>query len=258
MEDINTYLFNLDKCLTLKKIDKDKIEISIAYIKQKIWGIFQERLFDVRVFGSYTKETFIQVDNEADVDILVIFKKREFVPETYLKQIKKIAELHYSRSIVYPDHPTIVIELDHIKFEIVPAIFASENEFKIPAPRMTELKWTGTNPSELHQKLHRKDGNNNNLIIPVIRIIKYWNFLKGKPFSSFEIERRVISKLYDCKTIKDYFFVAANSLEEIVKTPQQKSFFEEIKLKRSRLRTLEQNKLIEYIELELTSFIPIP
>lgn len=255
--DTNAYLNKLDQYLILGNTEKEKIDKSISFIKQKLWGIFQDRLSDVKVFGSYTKDTFITQDEDADVDILVTFKSKDFQPQTYLNQIKSFAADNYPRSNVYPDHPTIAIELEHIKFEIVPAIFVSTDEVKIPAPRTKELKWILSNPSRIQTKLTQKDKDNKGLIKPAIRIIKYWNYLNEKPFSSFDIEKQIVNKLYDCRDLKDYFHSASYSLTDIATTEQQKRFVETMKEKRRRLKILEAHKIPEYIEPELSSILPM-
>ena len=131
--DINTYLTTLAKKLVIDPDSKKKIEVSISHLKENMWGLFQDRLVEVAVFGSFDRETFIESDTEADVDILVNFKQKEFQPDTYLKQIRELCNKKYSRSDIYPDHPTIVIDMEHIKFEIVPSYNYSSDTVKIPA-----------------------------------------------------------------------------------------------------------------------------
>jgi predicted nucleotidyltransferase len=258
MIDSNTYLNNLDKYLTLDTNEKEKIDKSIGFIKQKLWGIFQDRLFEVKVFGSYAKDTFISKDEDADVDILVTFKSKDFQPQTYLNQIKSFAADNYPRSNIYPDHPTIAIELEHIKFEIVPAIFVSTEEVRIPAPRTKELKWITSNPTRIQTKLNQKDKDNKGFIKPAIRIMKYWNHLNGKPFSSFDIEKQLVNKSYDSlKDLKDYFHSCSYSLTDIATTIEQKKFVEVIKERRRRLRILETHNIPEYIETELSTILPL-
>jgi len=258
MIDSNTYLNKLDKCLVLDNNEKEKIDKSIRFIKQKLWGIFQDRLYDVKVFGSYAKDTFISKDEEADVDILVTFKSKDFQPQTYLNQIETFAAENYPRSNIFPDHPTIAIELEHIKFEIVPAIFVSTDEVRIPAPRTKELKWILSNPTRIQAKLNQKDKDNKYFIKPTIRIIKYWNCLNGRPFASFDIEKQLVNKNYDsCKDLKDYFYSCSYGLIDIATTIEQKKFVEEIKERRRRLKILEERNILEYIETELTTILPL-
>ena len=258
MIDVNTYLTSVSKKLEIEPTLKSKIDVSISHLKEKIWGLFQDRLLDVTIIGSFDRDTFIAQDKEADVDILVVFKQKEFQPDTYLKQIRAFAEKNYPRSEVYPDHPTMVIDMEHIKFEIIPSYNYSTDTVKIPAPRTNELKWISSSPIEFKSRVAKKDANNKGLILPLIRIIKYWNAINGKEFSSYDLERLIVNKTYNCSTLTDYYFSATGSLDELAKTEKQKKLLTDLKEKHRRIRVMENYKLPEYIETELTTFLPLP
>lgn len=255
MTDINSYLTELAKRLVIEPNKKEKIEVSISHLKKEVWGLFQNRLSDIVVFGSYDRETIVMTDPDKDVDIMIVFKKNEFQPDTYLKHIKEFCENKYQRSEIYSDHPTVVLEMEHMKIELVPATYYSETAVKIPAPRSKELKWITVSPQEFKNKLQSKDKNNKGLILPIIKIFKHWNVNQGKPFSSYELEKSIIEKLYDCTTLRDYYFSATNAIENILRTDQQKKSFADLKERNRRLRVLEREKLTEYLEQELTAFL---
>ncbi len=255
MTDINTYLTSHAKELLIDPNKKERIDVSIAHLKKEVWGLFQNKLSDIIVFGSYDRETIITTDNEADVDIMILFKKNEFQPDTYLKHLKEFCEKNYPRSVIYPDHPTIAIEMEHIKFELVPTTPYSDSIVKIPAPRSKDLKWISTSPQDFKNKLQSKDKNNKGLILPLVRIYKHWIITHEKPFSSYELEKCIIEKLYDCTTLRDYYFYAASAIESICKTEQQKKSFADLKERNRRLRILEREKFTEYLEPELQAFL---
>lgn len=258
MKDINTYLTELSSYLKIGSQKKEKIETSIEFLKRGIWGHFQDKLTEVEVIGSFDRDTIIMQNIDADVDLIVVFKKRELQPDTYLKQLKDFCIKNYPRSEIYQDHPTIAIDMDHIRFEIVPSYFVSETYKKIPAPKSLEFKWIDTNPKQFKKHVETKDFNNKGLILPIIRILKYWNSLYGKPFSSYEIEKIIVSKLYSCITLRDYFFVATTALIESATTENQINRCSELKERKRRLKILEDHKIIEYIETEIHSFLPLP
>ena len=75
-------------------------------------------------FGSYTRVTILQrkADEESDVDYMVVFdNSNNYTPQTFLDRLKRFAETKYSTSEIYQSSPTIVLELNNIKFELVPA-----------------------------------------------------------------------------------------------------------------------------------------
>lgn len=256
MKDIDTYLIGLSSYLKIDSHKKEKIEISIAFLKKGIWGHFQNRLTEVETIGSFDRDTIIMQDIDADVDLIVVFKQKELQPETYLKQLKDFCIRSYPRSAIYQDHPTIVIDMDHIRFEIVPSYFVSETYKKIPAPKSAEFQWIDTDPRYFKEKVDVKDINNKGIIKQIIRILKYWNNLNEKPFSSYEIEKIIISKTYFCSTLRDYFFSAINAIIESAITENQIDKCNGLKERKRRLKILEEEKIIDYIESEFQSFLP--
>ena len=103
--------------------------------------------------------------------------------------------------------------------------------------------------------MHERDLKYSGNLKPTIRLLKYWNYLQQRPFTSFEIEKQILEKYFECKTLSEYFFSGALSLMDIAKSDKQKKFIELIREKRRRLKILEVNSLNEYIEIELNSFL---
>jgi len=256
--DINFHLTALAKSLIITPEFKQRVDTSISHLKENLWGAFQDRLVEVVNIGSYDRETFVQQDKEADVDMLVVSKKAEFKPETFLKQIREVCERKYSRSEIYQDHPTIVIDMDHVKFEIVPSWLVGGNTVKIPAPRTADLRWIDSAPKDFKAVLNKRDATYKGLIIPLIRIYKYWNCLNGKAFVSFELERFIVNKTLNGSSLRDYFMSLGAYLDELAKTDQQKKAVSGLKEKIRRLKALETNKIPEYIGQEINSFLPTP
>ena len=258
MKDINTFLLELEKTLIIDPAKKEKIDSSIVSLQSKIWGFFQDRLHKIAVFGSYDRQTTVPGDDEMDVDILIVFKQKDFQPQAYLNQLKSFAEENYPRSEVYPDHPTIAIEMNHITFELVPAHHLSSSTFKIPAPRTKELKWISSTPEEFKRRVTLKDSGHKGFIIPLIKILKYWNVLNGKLFVPYELEKYIISRDYTGSHFRDYYFAACANLSLIATTLDQKKVVQELREKNRRLRAMEQIKVFDYIEQEFQSFLPFP
>jgi hypothetical protein len=50
-----------------------------------------------------------------------------------------------------------------------------------------------TSPNEFNKSLTEKNKNHDNLIKPLIRLLKYWNALNKYPFESFELESTVVN-----------------------------------------------------------------
>lgn len=255
--NINEYLTQLSSKLIIEPEKRLRIDASISHLTKNIWGHFQARLSEVTIFGSYDRDTIVPNDENSDVDALIVFKQKEVSPQTYLNQLKEFCAAYYSRSEIYQDFPTVVIDMDHMKFEIVPSYLTWDSTQKIPASGR-EFKWITTSPGEFKKSVETKDANNKKLIKPLIRIYKYWNVRNNKPFGSFELEKFIINKTYLCEDIRGYFISVAYSLSELASTDQQKKAVISLKERCRRLKVLEAEKMSEYIEQELQAFLPFP
>ena len=264
MSDINLYLATLAKKLSVTKEEREKIDTSINYLKGKVWERFQDRLDKVEVFGSYDRDTSLSpsIDQNADVDILVIFKTNDYQPNTFLNHLNEFAKNLYQRSDVSPDHPAITIELNHVKFELVPAYWEvntfSDDDLMIPAPRNKEIKWIETEPQKLKEDLERKNNRENQMITPLVILVKYLNYLHGKPYDSYIIEQFAISRSYPDSGLKNYLYEIINDMTTNSQTEAQVAFVNELKLRRKNLLNLEKSGLTDYIEQELAKFLPMP
>lgn len=261
--DIDSYLNKLVKQLSIDKQQRDAINNSVEVLKGKIWAEYRERISSVEIFGSYDRGTELpqSIDDKSDVDILVTFKSNDFQPAILLKQLYQFADDNYNRSDVLTDHPTIVIEMTKVRFEVVPAYiensFFKGDELKIPAPRNKELKWITTEPKKLKEKLVKKNSNENQLIVPLIKLIKYFNVKQGKPFNSFLIEHHVINVDYDGGTLKDYLFKFIENFKTDDANKEQIKFITELRSRRNNLITLQKASMNDYAILELQKFLPL-
>lgn len=119
---VNSYLNDLAQRAIVRDNEKNKINISIENIKSKLKS--DNEVKDIKIFGSYKRGTIIsrKFDENSDIDIMVIFKDDRNKPQTYLNYLKGLIGQKYTRSEIHQDNPTIVLELNHIRFELVPAL----------------------------------------------------------------------------------------------------------------------------------------
>ncbi|MFZ7217215.1 SMODS domain-containing nucleotidyltransferase [Avibacterium avium] len=209
---VNSYLENLAKNLIIRDDEKDSIKRSFDTLKMRLENYFGYEIGFVKKFGSYHRDTILprKYDENSDVDVMVLFNDDSYTPQTYLNRLRRFVERWYSRSEIYQSNPTIVLELNHIKFELVPCIKAGYYEngnYKIPAKASNYSKWILTSPFEFSDELTAKNKLHNSKIKPLIRIMKKWN-AKSKAYSSFELEQKIIDCYFDYRssTIADYLY----------------------------------------------------
>ena len=207
---VNTHLTSLASALVLSDTEKAGITTSIATLKTRLNSYFGNTITNHFEFGSYPRVTILprKVDNNSDIDYMVVFNtatESQKKPQTYLDRLKKFAEAKYSTSEYSQSTPTIVLTLNHIHFELVPAI--SNYGYQIPSPASSWSEWMPTDPIAANKALQDKNVANGSLIKPLVRLIKYWNAKKNYPFASFVLEQYIVNKyFYSCSSLRDYFY----------------------------------------------------
>ena len=212
---VSSYLNDLAEKLIIRDSEKDSISRSFHALESRLSNYFGNDIGFVRKFGSYHRETILPRDYDfnSDVDVLVEFKDKSYKPQTYLSKLKRFAEYWYSRSEIYQSSPTIVLELNHIKFELVPCLEAEWYEggnYKIPSKASDYQEWLLTSPSEFNDELIRKNKAFDYKIKPLIRILKRWNVNTrySKIYDSFKLEEKIVNHSFSYlnSSLKDYFF----------------------------------------------------
>ncbi|HHP0356361.1 TPA: SMODS domain-containing nucleotidyltransferase [Campylobacter lari subsp. concheus] len=201
---VNSYLNNLAEEAIVRDNEKTKIQTSIKAIKERLEIYFGSELESVFLFGSYKRNTIIsrKFDDNSDVDIMVVFKTNGYQlykPETYIKKLKDFMKLRYFQSEIYKDYPTAVLELNHIKFELVPAINHYLNGYQIPC-KDKYYDWMSTNPNDLDGALC-----NNDTLRKLVRIAKIWNARQGYIYKSYELEKWIVNN-YFYGNLSEYFY----------------------------------------------------
>ncbi|MCR2831163.1 hypothetical protein NR402_12845 [Acidithiobacillus ferrooxidans] len=163
-------------------------------------------------FGSSTRGTILprSMDEQSDIDYMVVFSDGSATPQTYLNRLRTFVEKRYGLSEIYQSSPTIVLELNHIKFDLVPATKTWLGALQIPNG---SGGWMTTNPNDFNATLEAKNKEYKSLIKPTIRLFKYWNATAGFPFQSFEMEKWVCGlSFWFLANQKDYFLAVIEKL----------------------------------------------
>ncbi|MBT9548923.1 MAG: nucleotidyltransferase domain-containing protein [Candidatus Sericytochromatia bacterium] len=223
---VNSYLTQLANDSILREVEKDGIQRSLSTISTRITQSFIGHLKSHYPFGSYTRGTILprSMDEHSDIDYIVIFNDSQYRPQTYLNYLATFAINRYQSSEIKQSHPTIVLSLNHIKFELVPAI-EQWNQIKIPS-KNTYDQWIETNPNDFNSTLTNVNSRHNSLIKPLARIMKYWNASKDYIFESYLLEKNIAStgfySLPYNAQLKDYFFLFVQSIRVDYSMPNYK------------------------------------
>lgn len=257
---VGSYLDNLARDLIIRDDEKISIQKSFDTLKSRLENYFGLEIGFVLKFGSYHRETILPRKNDcnSDVDVMILFLDKSYQPQTYLNKLKEFAKYRYSNSEIYQSNPTIVLELNHIKFELVPCILSENSEiYKIPSKVSDYSKWLLTSPFAFNDSLTNKNKAYNYKIKPLIRIMKKWN-AKYRVYTSFELETKIVN-CYSFPlinpTLKDclYHFIGSLSYYDLPYQNQNKvkQFIDkiiEIKNNESEYPSWAEEKIKEIFE----------
>lgn len=209
---VNSYLGNLSSELVLSLGEKDHISNSISTIKSRLDYYFGSNISDKKVFGSYVRGTTLprKADSNSDIDLMVVFKNEDgYKPQTFLNRLKDFAEYYYSTSEIYQSSPTVVLELNHIKFELTPAYVSCGLYFIPNGPS----KWMYSDPDGFYNKLTKCNRNNAYKIKPIVRLLKHWNIQKNyRDMASYLLEKKIAENMIyaysSCTSYTEYLVKA--------------------------------------------------
>lgn len=208
-----SFLTDTSSSAVLSATEQSSIATSITTLQSRMSLHFDSDAIALHFrFGSSTRGTILprSMDERSDIDYMVVFSDSSATPQTYLNRLKAFVERRYGSSEIYQSSPTIVLELNHIKFDLVPATKTWLGEIQIPNGAGG---WMTTNPNDFNATLEAKNKEHKSLIKPTIRLFKYWNATAGFPFQSFEMEKWVCGlSFWFLANQKDYFFAVIDKL----------------------------------------------
>ncbi|MCP5487628.1 MAG: nucleotidyltransferase [Verrucomicrobia bacterium] len=257
---VGTYLSTLASDLVLSSLEKDSIARSISTLSTRLAVHFGSDISNSLQFGSSTRGTILprKADGKSDIDYMVVFDTSvdQKKPQTYLDRLKRFAETKYSRSDIAQSSPTIILSLNHINFELVPAIY--NYGYQIPSPKSHWSDWMSTDPTTADQKIQDKNKGENYQIKPLVRLVKYWNARNGHAFYSFDLEQYIVNDLYwSCTTLRDYFYHFWSRFSCSYNTAQYiKDKVERAKEHARKAQDYEDRGMPTWAELEIKKVVP--
>lgn len=258
---VQSHLECLASKLNLKQDEKDKIVKSVDVLSDRLDSYFDGQLKDHFKFGSYTRGTILprKADEYSDVDYMVIFENpNNYKPQTLLNYLKNFVNYYYRTSEIYQSHPTIILELNHIKFELVPAKKDIWGTVYIPSPSSSYEEWMITDPNAFNTKLTDANTKHYYQIKPLVRLMKYWNRINGSYLSSYELENWISDNFYwSCYNLKDFVYSTFDKITYKYNAPQgYKDKVDRAKRIIAKTKEYEQNDMPYTAQAEIEKLFP--
>ncbi len=216
---VTSYLEATAGNLTMSDAQAEGVERSLVALRRGLGEYFAESVREQITFGSYARRTNLplRVDQYSDVDHMVVFDRQSGeTPKTFLARLKRFAEERYPRSLVKQSSPAVVLVLNHIRFDLVPAYKDWWGDHRIPAPASAADDWLDTDPGDFTPYLERRHRETGYQMKPLIRLMKYWNALNDYPFETHRLEKYVARQWYPfCDTLAEYLDSAFLGLDNM-------------------------------------------
>jgi predicted nucleotidyltransferase len=259
---INNYLKRLASSMLIKNNSITGINISrsLAILNGNLRKHFASDVAYVKVFGSYSRGTILprEFDMNSDVDVLIGFatESMKLKPESYRERLKRFAEMHYPKARIVKDHPSIVVELNHINFDLVPSVYDRGwiwDSIEIPDKNGG---WMETEPDAFGRKLSEANRNYYSIVKPVVRLLKAWNASHGYPYSSFDLESAIVDMSFGDYSYERGFLDAVHALPTYSIADSSAKKVESLQRHATRIRTNLERQQIEKAKAILKRIIP--
>ena len=188
-----------DLVLGWSDAERKKIQNSISNLTY--WLNHKLEVSQTIIFGSWTRNTILprKYDESSDIDIMVVFQGNLYNrdPETCRDLLRKYVAGVYSSSYVRKDAPAVKLELNFIKYDLVPAIVDElTGQYYIPNTGYSE-GWMLTSPKDLDPRLESANVSlGGNIVRNVIRLCKYLNkSTERSSLSSYELESFIVDNI---------------------------------------------------------------
>jgi hypothetical protein len=251
-----SYLQSRASGAVLSAGETNSINTSIATLQSRLNSHFGTNLSSHFRFGSSTRGTILprKLDSHSDIDYMAVFAENGYTPQTYLDRLKTFVNRYYASSEIYQSSPTIVLELNHIKFELVPALSYWLGGYNIPNGAGG---WMQTNPNDFNAKLVAKNQAELNLIKPTIRLAKLWNAQNEYVFNSYLFENWIVERSYlGCGNQAQYLFQIFDHLSPTEPTQWRNDKIRRAKDIVAKVRQYERDNMPATAEIEVEKLIP--
>ncbi|MBS1081776.1 SMODS domain-containing nucleotidyltransferase [Gluconobacter japonicus] len=252
-----TYLQNRASNAVLSTAEQTSINTSISTLSSRLNSYFGTTVAKHFRFGSSTRATILPraMDEHSDIDYMIVFRDGGCTPQTYIDRLRRFADTYYSSSDIKQSSPTIVLQLNHIKFDLVPALSDTwTNAYKIPDGTSA---WQNTNPNDFNATLIAKNQAEYSLIKPTIRLAKFWNAKAGYVFDSYSFEKWIVEQYYYLTSNqKDYLFAVFDKLVANQATQWRNERIKRAKEIIAKVRKYESDGMPYTAESEVKKLIP--
>lgn len=154
------------------------------------------------LIGSYKKSTMISPVDDLDIFVILNYETNEIKPQSILDKMKNTLKSSYPNSDIKIDFPCVSLNFNHCKIELTPVIKSYWDTYFLPVRN----DWDNTsNPKTLETRLTNKNQSLNNMLIPLIKIMKKMKRNNPNRYRtpSYKMEELAINGLHSIDNYRD-------------------------------------------------------
>jgi predicted nucleotidyltransferase len=140
--------------------------------------------------GSYVRHTLISPLAEADIDIFVVLSSNYYEQDGWarlLDKLKGVLQKQYPKTpAIGRDGQAVTIQFTDFTVDIVPAFKRSGGGYLIPDT--IQKRWVPTDPTVHTQVMSDANAQSNQMLIPIVKMVKGWNRVIKYAFDGFYLE----------------------------------------------------------------------
>ncbi len=143
------------------------------------------------LIGSYSRNTILR--QERDIDIMVSLSPVKYW-ETYKSNssglvylVRNALNKEYTKSEVTSSGAAVVMEMTVFNVDVVPVFPRKDGGYLVADG---QNGWKSTDPN-VHFKLMEGHKKQDELLKPLVKLLKYWNFCNGSVLQSFHLEMMI-------------------------------------------------------------------
>lgn len=139
--------------------------------------------------GAYSRNTMIALQEGAVVDVFLVLRAkygRQYRPQGLLDQLLDTLFEKYKDAQINNSSHGVVVSLSDYQFIVTPCFHKEGKGYVIPDYSNDE--WIKTDPSSYADQLKAANRSNENHLIPLIKLIKCWNYVIDNMFDQYYLE----------------------------------------------------------------------
>ncbi|MDH5389180.1 MAG: hypothetical protein OEY06_12135 [Gammaproteobacteria bacterium] len=150
--------------------------------------------------GAIARNTMIQPLQGSVIDLFVLLKPERGqmnTPEELMRHLQEALVTQYPDAVIAADGRSIIVAYTEFIFHVVPSFYRKNKGYIVADAK--KQQWIKTNPTIHYYALDDENHKQRGLLLPVVRMTRYWNECNGSLFNNYYLELLIKETLSEIK-----------------------------------------------------------